>query len=383
MKFLAIICEFNPFHNGHAYLIKRAKELYACDGVICIMSGNFTQRGDICVLDKYTRARHAILGGADCVIQLPSPFAVAPAEIFATGAIKILSSIPEITALAFGCENDSKEKFIRAADLLIDESESFKNALNQNLARGESYIKSYAAAFCGCGGNEELVTNPNNILALEYVKAIKKLKSKIDIVPVKRVGGGYNDSELKSDYSSASAIRKNFSSPAVKDNLPVFVYRDLPSRLFAKEYGEFLRNCLFKTTRERLKAIYGCSEGLENKLKADQNLPLEELIENATSRRYSSSRIRRILCANALELYADQTQIFLIGDLYIKPLAVKKSVANKILPALAKSRYPVITTAKTKALDGAANQCFEKDAGEFEAYRHITRKSIKDYMITV
>ena len=171
MKFLAIICEFNPFHNGHAYLIKRAKELYACDGVICIMSGNFTQRGDICVLDKYTRARHAILGGADCVIQLPSPFAVAPAEIFASGAIKILSSIPEITAVAFGCENDDKEKFIRAAELLIDESESFKNALNENLARGESYIKSYAAAFCGCGGNEELVTNPNNILALEYVKA--------------------------------------------------------------------------------------------------------------------------------------------------------------------------------------------------------------------
>ena len=100
MKILAIICEFNPFHNGHRYLLEKAKKLSGADAVLCIMSGNFTQRGEICVLDKYTRAKHAILGGADCVIQLPAPFAVAPAEIFAKGAIKILSSIPEVAFLA-------------------------------------------------------------------------------------------------------------------------------------------------------------------------------------------------------------------------------------------------------------------------------------------
>ena len=94
MKTYGIICEYNPFHNGHKFLIEKAKEITECDAVLCIMSGNFTQRGEMCIADKYTRAKHAVLGGADCVIQLPSPFAVAPAEIFASGAIKILSSIP-------------------------------------------------------------------------------------------------------------------------------------------------------------------------------------------------------------------------------------------------------------------------------------------------
>ena len=105
MKILAIICEFNPFHSGHEYLIEQAKRMSGCDAVLCIMSGNFTQRGEMCINGKYIRAKHAILGGADCVIQLPAPFAVAPAEIFASGAVKILSAIPDIKYLAFGCEN--------------------------------------------------------------------------------------------------------------------------------------------------------------------------------------------------------------------------------------------------------------------------------------
>ena len=112
MKICAVICEFNPFHNGHKYLIEKAKRQSDCDAVLCIMSGNFTQRGEVCIFDKYTRARHAIAGGADCVIQLPAPFAVAPAEIFAKGAIKILSSIPDVTEIAFGCESADFKKFL-------------------------------------------------------------------------------------------------------------------------------------------------------------------------------------------------------------------------------------------------------------------------------
>ena len=105
MKFCAIICEYNPFHNGHRYLLEHAKKLSGCDGILCLMSAAFTQRGEAAVMPKFVRAEHAVLGGADCVLQLPAAFSVAPAEIFAQGAVSILKSIPAVTHLAFGSEN--------------------------------------------------------------------------------------------------------------------------------------------------------------------------------------------------------------------------------------------------------------------------------------
>ena len=381
MKICAIICEFNPFHNGHKYLIDRAREAYDCDAVLCIMSGNFTQRGEICVLDKYTRARHAISGGADLVIQLPAPFAVAPAEIFARGAVKILSAIPSVEAIAFGCESGDKENFERNARLLIDESEAFKKALNEKLNLGESYIKSYAAAFNTVGGNGELVSNPNNILGLEYTKAIARQKADIEILPIRRVGGGFNDGELKDNYSSAGAIRKNLQSEKIKSNVPDFVYKDLENAGNTAEFESMLRHCLFKAQPSDLKKIYGCGEGLENKLKSLENEPLESLIERATSKRYSSSRIKRILTANMLELY--DCDKFLNTDLYIKPLAVKKKRADEILSALAKASFPVITGVNGEALSPIARECFEKDRLEHSTYSHLSRSQNKDYMILV
>ena len=383
MKILAIICEFNPFHNGHKYLVEKAKKLSGADFVLCIMSGDFTQRGEMCVFDKYTRAKHAILGGADCVIQLPTPFAVAPAEIFAKGAIKILSSVPDITTIAFGCESGDTQSFLNAAKLLTAETDKFKSKLTDMLAEGESYIKSYATAFKACGGDNQLVSNPNNILGLEYTKAVLKADADIEILPIKRIGAGYNDVELKENYSSASAIRQNLNDSAIKSNLPDFVFEDLKRYNANCEFNSMLRNSLFKATADNLKRVYGCSEGLENKLKSLENLSIDEIIENATSKRYSSSRIRRILCANSLELYRDDCEKYLSGDLYIKPLAVNKQFADKILSALVKSNYPVITGINTEKLTSTARECFEKDRKEFAQYNFLTHSDRKDYMILV
>lgn len=383
MKICGIICEFNPFHNGHGYLLQQARKLSGADAVLCIMSGSFTQRGEMCVMDKYERARHAISGGADCVIQLPAPFAVAPAEIFARGAVKILSAIPEITTLVFGCESGNAQSFNKAAELLIDETEKFKSVLNEKLANGESYIKSYAAAFSACGGDKKLVNNPNNVLGLEYAKAILRANSDIEILPVKRIGASYNDGELKDNYSSASAIRRNLNCSKIKNNLPEFVYSDIEKFNDGKEFEIFARNCLFKTEASVLRRVYGCGEGLENRLKSLENAPCEEIIEKATSKRYPSSRIRRILCANALELYADDCEEFLKSSLYIKPLAVKKAKADEILSALSRSSCPVITGAFTDKLDGAAIKCFKKDVFEYSVFKHVNRSDNKDYMILV
>ena len=382
MKILAIICEFNPFHSGHEYLIEQAKRMSGCDAVLCIMSGNFTQRGEMCINGKYIRAKHAILGGADCVIQLPAPFAVAPAEIFASGAVKILSAIPDIKYLAFGCENADLD-YYKNAEISLNESENFKTLLQNGLNEGDSYVKSYSRAFSSCGGDVRIVRQPNNVLGLEYVKSILKLNSKIKILPIQRIGGNFNDGTVYENYSSAFAIRNGLNNEKVKKCVPEFVLNDLPKQFETNEYENYLRYVLFNSEKSELKRIYGCGEGLENKLKSLENMPFGDIIRHTTSKRYSSSRIRRILCANALELYRDDCEKYLSANLYIKPLAVKRLAADKILSALSKSKYPVVTGIDTENLNTTAKECFEQDRKEFEMYNFLTHSDNKDYMVII
>lgn len=382
MKILAIICEFNPFHSGHEYLIEQAKRMSGCDAVLCIMSGNFTQRGEMCINGKYIRAKHAILGGADCVIQLPAPFAVAPAEIFASGAVKILSAIPDIKYLAFGCENADLD-YYKNAEISLNESENFKTLLQNGLNEGDSYVKSYSRAFSSCGGDVRIVRQPNNVLGLEYVKSILKLNSKIKILPIQRIGGNFSDGTVYENYSSAFAIRNGLNNEKVKKCVPEFVLNDLPKQFETNEYENYLRYVLFNSGKSELKRIYGCGEGLENKLKSLENMPFGDIIRHTTSKRYSSSRIRRILCANALELYRDDCEKYLSANLYIKPLAVKRLAADKILSALSKSKYPVVTGIDTENLNTTAKECFEQDRKEFEMYNFLTHSDNKDYMVII
>ena len=382
MKICGIICEFNPFHSGHEYLIEQAKRMSGCDAVLCIMSGNFTQRGEMCINGKYIRAKHAILGGADCVIQLPAPFAVAPAEIFASGAVKILSAIPDIKYLAFGCENADLD-YYKNAEISLNESENFKTLLQNGLNEGDSYVKSYSRAFSSCGGDVRIVRQPNNVLGLEYVKSILKLNSKIKILPIQRIGGNFSDGTVYENYSSAFAIRNGLNNEKVKKCVPEFVLNDLPKQFETNEYENYLRYVLFNSEKSELKRIYGCGEGLENKLKSLENMPFGDIIRHTTSKRYSSSRIRRILCANALELYRDDCEKYLSANLYIKPLAVKRLAADKILSALSKSKYPVVTGIDTENLNTTAKECFEQDRKEFEMYNFLTHSDNKDYMVII
>lgn len=386
MNICAIICEFNPFHNGHKYLLEQAKKISGCDAVLCVMSGGFTQRGDICIADKFDRARHAVLGGADCVLELPVSFAVAPAEIFAEGAVKTATSVPEVKCLAFGCENANVD-FKQAAKLLLDESGLFKKTLKDGLARGESYIKSYSEAYKACGGDKNFLSNPNNILGAEYCKALIRAGKDIAVLPVQRMGNGFSDERLSENFSSAGAIRKNLGDPMIERNVPDFVFENLkdfsrPQKLFEELIGFKLTVC----ETENLKKIFGCGEGLENRLKNLSSLPNEKLVAEATGKRYSSSRIKRILLANLLELYAEDALEFLKSDLYLRPLAVKKESAAEILGALSKSIYPVIYKQRDlKNLGGAAEKCFKKDEFAYKIWKFIFKKPENgfDYMITV
>ena len=147
MKICAIICEYNPFHNGHLYQIQQAKALSGADAILCLMSGNFVQRGEAAVMDKYTRAKHAVLAGADVVIELPTVFATSNAELFAKGALSILSKIPSITTLCFGAETADAQALYNAAKLLNNEPEEISNKIKELISSGVAYAKARACAW--------------------------------------------------------------------------------------------------------------------------------------------------------------------------------------------------------------------------------------------
>ena len=410
MKICAVICEFNPFHNGHAYLLSRAKRLSGCDAVVCVMSGSFTQRGEICRTDKYLRARHAILCGADAVIELPTPFAVAPAEIFARGAVKVISRLGADCTLAFGCEGcdpcegcepcdgcdpdegcepcegynedgvcgtdceDGGElltrKLTQAVEILICESARFKAELKRGVDGGESYAKSYANAFTACGGDGQLLSSPNNILGVEYVKAVRELGVDINFIPVKRVGAGYRDERLAGTYSSASAIRANAGDGQIRQAMPECSYGEFIRSTDNRErFERFAVDTLFTCNKRDLARVYGCTEGLENRLKrlAEVN-GYSDILTVACNRRYPKARISRIICANLLGLYADQTEKFLLGNLPVKILAVKKSRADELLPVLTVKGEP----------SAEETACAEITAKSYALWRHLSAPLIYD-----
>ncbi|MGN1061050.1 MAG: nucleotidyltransferase family protein [Candidatus Coproplasma sp.] len=358
MKICAIICEFNPFHNGHAKIIDRARELSHCDAVVCVMSGQFTQRGDMCRTDKYLRAKHAILAGADAVIELPAPFAVAPAEIFAKGAIKLISRFRGELSLCFGSESGTSADFIDAAKIMLDESEEFKERLAKELDGGQSYIKSYASAFAACGGDVSIISSPNNVLGVEYCKAVLCTDAPIEIFTAKR--------ECGKSFAPAHTIRRlSEDGDSYGDFMPEYSFGDfISSPDCTKRFEQACTDAIFMNDKEDIKRIYGCNEGLENRLKRlvkECGGDYKKTVEEATSKRYSSARIKRIMTANLLRLYADDTEKFLNAELSLKVLAIKDGVKNELLPLLS---YSPESESSVK--------CYEINSSAYSLWRYLS-----------
>lgn len=379
MKICGIICEYNPFHNGHAYLLDEARKQSGCDAVVCVMSGDFTQRGEMAVLDKYTRAKHAVLAGADAVIELPVPFACAPAELFAKGAIKLLSSLPDFSILAFGSETGDKQPLFAAAQAQADSEQdsSFKTTLKKYLKAGLSLTKARSQALAETGKAEtaQLLSSPNDILAVEYVKAMTAFECGADILPIKRVGAGYSDEKLLKNFSSATAIRNAVTlgkRRAIKKNVPPFVLEDLKQAADPSVYKKIALCAALKMSAEQMKKMTDCTEGLENRIKAfAKNTPdYDEFVSKVTTKRYISSRIRRILAATVLELEEEFVRKALRAPLYLKVLAAKKESADKILPALRKSAFPLLTRRSDLSLLGKiAEDVYAKDELASDIFR--------------
>lgn len=366
MKICAIICEYNPFHNGHLYHLNAARERSGADAIVCVMSGNFVQRGEAAIMDKFTRAQHAVIAGADAVIELPAVFATSNAELFAKGAIHLLSSIPAVQSLCFGAENADKTAFLLGARYLNNEPKEVSEKLKAEIEKGASYAKARAQAWAGFLPLD-LLCSPNNILGLEYAKAILASGANIQILPIKRKGAGYSDSTLQEKYSSSTAIRGAIEKGQTLDgNLPDFVLNDLPTAL-QSGLDTLEKYALLATSKEEIARVCDCTEGLENAFKraALDKQPLEKTL---TSARYTSSRIRRIALQNLLKIDENSIREALLNPLYLNMLAIKKE-RKDLLSALGESGFPLLIRAHDdEALTGVAKQTYKTDKFADQTY---------------
>lgn len=280
MKISAIICEFNPIHSGHKRLIDYAKTI--SDKVICIMSGNFVQRGMPACADKYDRARHAILCGVDMVVELPTVFATASATDFAFGGVKIASQL-HADYLVFGSECGDIDQLQQLAKMLDDLDINEKIA--QNIANGNSYPKAVSLAL-----DTPLLDNPNNTLAIEYLRAINLIDKNITPITIQRENN-YNGDGV--EFASSSALRQDKSLR--KDYSFDFVLDDINDSIEQK-YRDFACHFLALKTAEQLQQISGISEGLENKIaKADKHNGYDVMMEQIKSKRYTRAKLQRIV----------------------------------------------------------------------------------------
>lgn len=374
MKFCLAVCEYNPLHNGHLRHLEKIRRELSLDAIAVIMSGPFTQRGEIAVLDKLTRARHAVLAGADVVFELPSVFATANAELFAKGAVGLLKELPGEKTLCFGTESGSAEDYEEAARILSNESREFKKALKSQLNEGFSLAKAKLNALekLNIEMDLELLKSPNNILGVEYARAVLEHKADISLYPILREGAGYRDEKLYSDLSSASAIRAAIGEgkkKKVKQNVPPFVYADLPEELPSADSLTFYS--VIVNDKKFLRDILDCTEGLENRIKscAKDSADLSELKDKVSSKRYTAARVNRILTASLLKIDERFIRKCLKSELYLNVLAVR-SGREELLSAIRKDcKIPLITRkSDVNGLKGTALECFETDVRANDIY---------------
>ena len=317
MKIGALIAEFNPLHKGHKHLIDTIKG--ENDAVIAVISGNFVQRGECAIFEKYDRARAAVANGVDLVLELPAVFALSSAEGFAKGGVEILNSCGVTDRLYFGSECGDNSALTKCADVLNEESEEFSVLLNQKLSEGMSFPMARQAAAEAITKEASVLSAPNNILAVEYIRAIKKLDSKIVPVTIKRMGGGYNDTDINSSVPSASAIRTRLKDGEDAKGYMLYNYESKPT--FMKDFDMIIAARLKAIGKEELYILPDCNEETAARLKESAVYnTFDEIISAASCRRYTQSRLRRILCnmiiGNNFKEYISPT--------YIRPLAFNK-----------------------------------------------------------
>lgn len=359
---LGIVSEYNPFHNGHLHHLELSKKQTGCSFTVAVMSGNFTQRGDTALVDKWTRAEMALKAGVDLVIELPTLYAISSAENFADGAVKILNSLGVVDYISFGSEIGEIGPLNDVASILYKEPKEFSNLISKQLKSGLSYPKARELAVSMYFGSsskkfKEVLENPNNILGIEYLKALKKHRSPIEPITIKRDYSDYNSKTVKKGIASATAIRTMIEqNKNIHYVVPYETYELMEQKIENKEiiknlsvFEKEIIYTLRKMSIQEIAALPDVSEGLEFRIKEAANIAnnLESLLYNIRTKRYAETRIRRILLYALLGIKEKDINMSRRITPYIRILGFNKH-GKRIISAIAANnpRLKIIVSVK-------------------------------------
>lgn len=384
MNLTGIITEYNPFHNGHKLHLETAKHNTNADGIICVMSGNFVQRGEAALLDKWTRTQIALENGVDLVIELPTYYALSSAEKFAFGSVSILNSLNCVNNLFFGSEIGDVTILQKIATILTDEPIEYKENLKFFLNQGLSFPSARENSLFKILGNEvkDVISSSNNILGIEYIKSLLTLNSKIIPSTLKREGSTYNDENLSITFSSATAIRASLKSSEtteiIKNTVPEPTYRILKEKLknienlnFQDEMFKYIKFKLI-TSCVNFNNLSDANEGIDNKLLKEiyNSNTYEEFVFKCKSKRYTYTKISRILTKIFIGIDSfDEIDLNNVENLYCRVLGFNTK-GREILKYIKKNSDLKLITKVGKFTD---NPLLDLDIQATKAYSLLNK----------
>lgn len=358
MNVVGIIAEYNPFHKGHAYQIQKAKEQCGAEFAVVVMNGDFAQRGEPAIFDKYTRTKEALLGGADLIFELPVRFGLSSAGDFAMGGILALNALPFVTHLCFGTETGDLTPLLQAATFLCDEPDSYRTRVKHFVKQGILYPKARSLALAAESGlPTETWDSPNNILGLEYCVALQKLHSKIKPFTIRREGQGYhdNDTPALSDFPSATFLRKQIRKAGEKENLSLSDFSSLIgySLLTAKDL------CRIKDITPDL------SDRIRNELPKYREI--NEFVKTIKNPSLTTGRIKRSFFQCLFDIEKEEPVMP-----YLRVLGMKKE-ASSLLSQKENASCQILTKLAfdVPKMDDTAKKLFAKDLLASDLYRQV------------
>ena len=371
---LGIIAEYNPFHNGHLHHLIESKKITKSDYSIAVMSGNFIQRGEVSIVDKWSKTQMALKNGIDLVIELPTVYAISSAENFASGAIKILDSLGIVDFISFGSECNDISILNEVTNVLVDEPQEYKTLLSHELSKGISFPKAREKALMMYLNDirrfANVLSSPNNILGIEYLKALHRQKSTIQPITIKRESTDYNDTKIPigSRFASATAIRNACLATDIEDLqkvLPETSYNILEEN---KKKGNIVYNLsafdkliiytLRKMSTDEIANLPDVSEGLEFAIKsaANQCNSVIELLSIISTKRYTKTRLQRIFLYAMLGITKKDMQISMTTKPYIRVLGFNDN-GRELISQISKhnKKLEIISSVK-KFIDKSSNK---------------------------
>lgn len=340
MRAVGVICEYNPFHNGHKHQIEAAKKLSGCDALVCVMSGSFVQRGEVALQSKWQRAKTALQNGADLIIELPVYYVLQSAREFALGGITILSKSHLVEAISFGSESGDAESIIKCAEIMSVKNDELKPYIDKLMKEGASYPLSVRSAVEQVYPQyAHILNNPNDMLGVSYASAILELGADFKIFPVKRFGANHGSEALDGITASSTAIREALRKGQDVSNL--IPYKFGGETFSTKNLEAFILGFYRTVSPEALKCIPGMEVGFENKLisASKEAKNLDEFYDLLVSKRYTKSRVMRTSLAGLIGMKngmeCDYVRILGFTD---KGAEILKSAKNKAeLPFITKT----------------------------------------------